>query len=132
MYGMNSFVGTIDGPVGVGSPDQYWQRPFVKGSNDVPMLMDAAWLGGFPDHSDILSANVMDESLPYGPGASGPGLGMSRYSVNRHMGHINVAFLDFSVRPVNFEEIWKLKWHQDYDVSFVIDNISNLPEWMTP
>ncbi len=37
--------------------------------------------------------------------------------INRHNGHINVLFLDWSVRKVGLKELWTLKWRSDWDTA---------------
>jgi prepilin-type N-terminal cleavage/methylation domain-containing protein/prepilin-type processing-associated H-X9-DG protein len=37
--------------------------------------------------------------------------------INRHNGHINVLFLDWSVRKVGLKELWTLKWDSDWDTA---------------
>ncbi len=40
---------------------------------------------------------------------------MKPFCVNRHNGHINCLFLDWSVRKVGLKEPWTLKWHKDFN-----------------
>jgi len=37
--------------------------------------------------------------------------------INRHNGHINILFLDWSVRKVGLKELWTLKWDSDWDTA---------------
>ncbi len=37
--------------------------------------------------------------------------------INRHNGHINVLFLDWSARKVGLKELWTLKWDSDWDTA---------------
>ena len=37
--------------------------------------------------------------------------------INRHNGGVNSLFLDWSVRKVGLKELWKLKWHDEFDTS---------------
>jgi prepilin-type processing-associated H-X9-DG protein len=39
------------------------------------------------------------------------------WCINRHNGHINVLFLDWSVRKVGLKELWILKWDSDWDTA---------------
>ncbi len=38
------------------------------------------------------------------------GSGLQTFCINRHNGHINSLFLDWSVRKVGLKELWTLKW----------------------
>jgi len=42
---------------------------------------------------------------------------MERYCINRHEGHINAVFLDFSVNKVGIKELWMLKWHKAFNTA---------------
>lgn len=37
--------------------------------------------------------------------------------INRHNGHVNGLFLDWSVRKVGLKELWTLKWHAEFDTA---------------
>ena len=85
--------------------------------NDVPILADAMWFEGWPRRTDepppdenwpgsIVDPNTMKAIRNE----------MTRFCVNRHTGHVNVLFMDWSVRRVGLKELWTLKWHRNYDV----------------
>lgn len=37
--------------------------------------------------------------------------------INRHNGHVNGLFLDWSVRKVGLKELWTLKWDKQFDTA---------------
>jgi len=37
--------------------------------------------------------------------------------INRHPGHINGLFLDWSVRKIGLKELWVLKWSRTFDTA---------------
>jgi prepilin-type processing-associated H-X9-DG protein len=43
--------------------------------------------------------------------------GMAPFCLNRHNGHVNCLFLDWSVRKVGLKELWTLKWNQDFNTA---------------
>jgi prepilin-type processing-associated H-X9-DG protein len=43
--------------------------------------------------------------------------GMGRFCMDRHSGHINCLFLDWSVRKVGLKELWTLKWHESFNTA---------------
>lgn len=45
------------------------------------------------------------------------GSGLQTFCINRHNGHINCLFLDWSVRKVGLKELWTLKWDDESDTS---------------
>ncbi len=55
--------------------------------------------------------------------------------INRHHWHINVLFLDWSVRKVGLKELWTLKWDSDWDTAGPWTKAGGVqpadwPEWM--
>ena len=60
-------------------------------------------------------------------------------TIDRHHGAVNVVFADYSARKVGLKELWKLKWHIQYDVTYsefgssrgsVVSGPTVWPEWM--
>jgi prepilin-type processing-associated H-X9-DG protein len=55
--------------------------------------------------------------------------------INRHGGHINGLFLDWSVRKVVLKELWTLKWNMQFDTANRWTRAGGVqpedwPEWM--
>lgn len=55
--------------------------------------------------------------------------------INRHNGHINSLFLDWSVRKVGLKELWTLKWNMQFDTANKWTKAGGVqpedwPEWM--
>ncbi len=75
-----------------------------RGKANIPTLLDSAgpW--------------VVGGSERFGPTMSEFATGSS-FCINRHNGHINVLFLDWSVRKVGLKELWTLKWDSDWDTA---------------
>ena len=119
-YGINDWVGDTEEGVQYGGKGMYWEHPTVKGSSNAPLFIDSIWAGGFPLHTDT----PPDSDT----GSSGPEQ-MGRYCFDRHRGTINVVFVDFSVRAVDLKELWQLKWHRNFDTSF-INSRTEWPDWM--
>lgn len=40
---------------------------------------------------------------------------MMRYAIDRHNQWQNVGFVDGHAETVPVEELWELKWHQEYE-----------------
>ena len=99
----------------------------VKGGSEVPLLLDCNFMGGFPRHRD--------EPPPY-DGYFNVGCNeITRYCINRHVGYINSLFADYSVRKIGLKELWKLKWHREFDTNgpWTIGGgvrTDDCPEWM--
>jgi prepilin-type N-terminal cleavage/methylation domain-containing protein/prepilin-type processing-associated H-X9-DG protein len=43
--------------------------------------------------------------------------GRQTFCINRHNGHINSLFLDWSVRRIGLKELWTLKWSEESDTA---------------
>jgi prepilin-type N-terminal cleavage/methylation domain-containing protein/prepilin-type processing-associated H-X9-DG protein len=78
----------------------------LKGRADIPTLLDAAipWEGPFP-------------GAPPPPRENAPFPGMAPFCINRHEGHVNGLFLDWSVRKIGLKELWTLKWYAEYNTA---------------
>ncbi len=96
----------------------------TRGKADIPVLLDCRWPGDRPhDHDRPLRR----ESLP--------GAGMTAYCLNRHNGHVNGLFLDWSVHRVGLKELWMLKWHENFNTANEWTKAGGVqpedwPEWM--
>ena len=94
-----------------------------RGRSDVPMLLDSIRSGARPD----------DHSPP--PHIEGSVGGLKAFCINRHSGHVNSLFLDWSVRKVGLKELWTLKWHRNFDTAERWTRAGGVlpedwPEWM--
>ncbi|MBL7107136.1 MAG: hypothetical protein ISS77_05985, partial [Phycisphaerae bacterium] len=129
-YGMNSRVlgvakttGTYHNLPGI----DYWRHANVKGADNVPVLLDCVWPGGWPTHTDIPPVVWDYDTAPTGKE-------MTRYVLNRHLGFTNAVFLDMSVHKIGLKALWRLKWHRSFDTNYAYDNnvfdgtfVDNLP-----
>jgi len=84
----------------------------------VPVFMDDMWCESWP---------LPTEGPPQVEGVWG-GYGMHSVCIDRHDArHINVLFMDWSVRKVDLRELWHLNWHRDWPRN-VTD--PHWPAWM--
>ncbi len=102
-FGMNRLVEDMQGGAEGTSP-YYWRKVDVKGADKVPVLMDCIYL----------YYNPSTASPPATPG-DWTSNDMKKICVDRHMGYINVCYLDFSARKTGLKEIWTLKHDRNYD-----------------
>ena len=77
----------------------------TKGRDNMPVILDAArdWYG---EH---------DNSEP--PPRYERFAGRQDFCINRHNGHVNGLFLDWSVRRIGLKELWTLKWDEESDTA---------------
>ncbi|HPS54081.1 MAG TPA: type II secretion system protein [Sedimentisphaerales bacterium] len=115
---------------GVGAynkPPRYcWRTTNVRRSSEIPLMLDSLAFGGLP-------LNAKDEPLAKVVTETETSLGNSKISgtgyfcINRHFGFVNCVFLDFSVRQVALKQLWRLRWHREFDTN---EDYPVWPEWM--
>jgi len=92
-----------------------------RGQANIPVILDSPKRMG------------MHRSAPRPPMRDGSGL--QTFCINRHNGHVNSLFLDWSVRRVGLKELWTLKWDDEYDTAGPWTKAGGVqpedwPEWM--
>jgi len=134
-YGLNDWVRntpqkTSRGLGGIDRLPLLWRTPNVKGASNIPLLLDSSFFGSDPYHTDQppeFDGNVVVE---YNQNE------MKRFCLNRHQnGTINGVFVDWSVREIGLKELWKLKWHREFDINGPWTTAggvqpSHWPKWM--
>ncbi len=132
-YGMNEWV--LDVPKGAvegrRAQENVWRRPDVPNANNIPLFMDCATIGATVWPED----DPPDYDGQYWPYTGNNYDEMRRVCVNRHDGHINYLFVDFSVRKVGLKELWTLKWQRKYNTAGFWTKAGGAepqdwPEWM--
>jgi len=89
----------------------HWKTPLVKGTNNIPVFTGMWWVDAWPRHTD--------QPAPYEgwPGDTVNLNEMNRVCVNRHDGFVNGVFADSSGRRIGLKELWRLKWHRQFDTT---------------
>ena len=119
-------------------PTEYnWQTIHVSGGNNIPVFADTMWRGGGPwyknnvhTHNAIRPPQFDGQWFPHTYGGE-----MSHFCINRHNGFVNHLFLDWTVRKVGLKELWKFKWHRQFNVNGFWTRAGGCrpedwPEWM--
>lgn len=108
-YGINGYM-YIPGtdPLYNKEAERFWKTPNVKGTADVPMLLDCYFWCGWPDDDDTPPTEE-DKQEKSDENA------MNRYCLNRHDGHVNAVFLNYNVRKVGLKELWTINWHKGFN-----------------
>ena len=96
----------------------------IRGRSKIPVLLDSTMPQTRPD-------NIFEPPRFSGWG----GFGMAPFCIDRHNGHVNGLFLDWSVRKVGLKELWTLKWHMQFDTAGPWTKAGGAlpedwPEWM--
>jgi prepilin-type N-terminal cleavage/methylation domain-containing protein/prepilin-type processing-associated H-X9-DG protein len=118
-YGLNLSLSRPPGVLGNLHPkiDIY----SLKKTSNIPVLLDSVspW-----------SIMQWDDQTP-------PGTEEEETSccINRHDGGVNCLFMDWSVRKVGLKELWKLKWHKEFNTNGPWTTAGGVkpedwPEWM--
>ncbi len=78
---------------------------------ETPVLGDSVWVGAWPNHGDVMPADISGEAGSY---PHQLGYFMSRFCVDRHRKAINLAFVDTHVEKVGLPGLWQQKWHKRF------------------
>lgn len=92
-----------------------WKTIDVRGGNEIPVFADTMWRGGGPFYQNGSSGSNRITPPAVDGQWSGAGHEMKHFCINRHNGSINHLFMDWSVRTVGLKELWKLKWHREFN-----------------
>jgi hypothetical protein len=126
-YGVNGWahnppdIGvTINGvklyDIAIADRPKYWRTINVPHPDKVPLFGDCMWDGTESEATD---------SPPVSRGVQSSN--MSIFCIDRHLaGNTAMAFMDGSARQVGLKELWRLKWHRNFNTNLV----SDWPEWM--
>ncbi|HUU16013.1 MAG TPA: type II secretion system protein [Sedimentisphaerales bacterium] len=104
-YGFNEDL--LDGRVGSSSENrQRGTHVFsLRGRANIPVLLDSTRPEGVG----------LDPWPP--PHSQGRTIMVWPFCINRHNGHVNGLFLDWSVRKRGLKELWTLKWHEEFNTA---------------
>lgn len=127
-YGANAFVAKprvgVNQLIYGNDRNNFWGRNDVKGASTVPLMLDAAWTGAYPNNGqNPISQNPIDRDVININNRDT----INAFCMDRHSGTVNCVFLDGSCRKVGLKELWKLKWHRNYDTS---SGPKKWPVWM--
>ena len=120
MYNPPSHITDIQGRL----TELNWRTIDVEGAAKIPVFMDSMWRGGGPGYDlDLVRIEPPAENGEW----SGYAAEMHHFCIDRHNGYINCLFLNWSVRKVGLKELWKLKWHREFETG---GWTGDWPEWM--
>jgi len=98
-YAMSRYVHNNTG-------QEYWKRTDVKGADNIPVFLDCMYVAISPSATNAP------------PVYDGERTNQMQFScINRHVGHVNGLFMDWSPRKIGLKELWTLKWHRQYDTA---------------
>ena len=128
-YGINSWVynPTPDSNIISTYPaENFWGNLNNPNPTKVPVIADAMWYGSFPESNGI-AGQPPEENGQW----SGTENGMKNFCIDRHKGKIHIVFMDGHVDRVELKDLWKLKWHKNFDTEGPWTKPDAAwPEWM--
>jgi len=106
-YGINIYVCNPTAEVGFPEPEDFWRTTNVKNPGEIPLLFDSLWL-------DVFNDTPADDEPEFDGDFTENGhiFPMKNVCIDRHSEHVNMLFLDLTVRRVGLKELWLLKWHR--------------------
>ncbi len=128
-YGLNGWL--YSGRPFVPPEKNYWKGYHnVPQPSNVPLILDCLWIDGWPSPTN--APPTAGDGRVYGNVSM-----MGRFCINRHNGFVNGAFMDVSVRKLGLKELWKLKWHRNFDTEGPYTLAGKVtpddwPEWIRP
>jgi prepilin-type N-terminal cleavage/methylation domain-containing protein len=112
-YGLNLWLLPDDPIYAPAFPAKNFYRKYSDANSDVPLLGDSVWVGSWPFGGDAVPDDITGEQ-GYPGYPHGEGYFMGRFCVDRHKKATNIGFVDSRVERVRLEELWTLKWHQEF------------------
>ncbi len=120
----NMSIGSYGMNVNLGSTTLLFKKSTRGG---IPSIMIKPWKLGTtnsyslknPSKIPVLLDSASPWSIFFWPDQSPPLIEEEETSccINRHNGGVNSLFMDWSVRKVGLKELWKLKWHEEYNTN---------------
>jgi len=134
-FGSYGGSGWISNPsptdVGATSSDypKFWRTPDIRGGGIIPCIGDCLWIGAYIDDDEPATL------IP--PARVGDYFGdesIKLFCIDRHDRTVNTLFLDWSVRKVDFKELWTFRWHRQFDINNEYTQAGGMtrdewPEW---
>ena len=91
----------------------HWERMQAEDASNIPMVLDGGWISGTPDDFTVPPQDPQDKVQFSG---DGPLQSMNRFVFSRHRGGTQAVFMDLAARRVGVKELWRLKWHRNWDL----------------
>jgi prepilin-type N-terminal cleavage/methylation domain-containing protein/prepilin-type processing-associated H-X9-DG protein len=110
-YGWSTDAHKETWPILRGLDPSHLQEVYQPPLANVPALLDCVWLSAWPSRWD--DPPEYEDELFHGSGFGG----VEYFCINRHNGHVNGLFLDWSVRKVGLKELWTLQWGPFFDTA---------------
>ena len=126
-FGENSWIrNSLDAGGNRLQTDQTWAAIDVRNIKDVPFIADARWNNAWPTNDHVVPSAVATEEEMFSIGNWSQ---IVCYVMRRHRAGINVCFGDATVRRVDAEDLWMLKWHRQSQPQDIGDDLNWMTAW---
>ena len=99
----------------------------ASGADCIPIVLDSVYVESAPFENN--SAPTDEEHGTDVYNASYSSDAMKFHCIDRHKGGINATFVDMSARHVGLKQLWRLKWHKNFDYTNALPP-NAWPTWM--
>lgn len=128
-YGINSWVynpAPDSNIISTYTAENFWRGNNFQNASEIPVFADSMWAGGFPEPNGVAGQPPAENGE-----WSGTEYGMKNFCIDRHNGKINIAFMDGHADRVALKDLWKLKWHKNFDTDGPWTKPdTSWPDWM--
>lgn len=126
-YGANEWVSNPPpgGEVAYRDPKNFFRKiSTMTQCHNIPLVGDCYFIGGIPDATNnppsYQGENHSDDD----------DYQMTRFCLNRHKRQTGMVFADGSARLVGLKELWRLKWHKNFNTALRAPNWRMEASWM--
>lgn len=97
-------------------PSECWNNVTASGADNIPVLLDAAWVEVWMSGWTKGNATPAPEQTYPDPHVKPIPYNLNLFALDRHPKNtVSCLFLDSSVRAVGLKELWTLKWCKGWD-----------------
>jgi len=129
-YGLNCWVYNTRKDIQGRKAENHWRTINISKSAKVPLFMDSMWRGGGPHYDN----DIASEPANYNGEWISVDHEMRHFAMDRHRDGINCVFMDMTVRHIDLKELWRLKWHRNFDTkgkwTTSAESVPDWPKWM--
>ncbi|HTI69368.1 MAG TPA: type II secretion system protein [Candidatus Limnocylindria bacterium] len=129
-YALNNWVYDAPSDIQGRKMSDHW-RSFsrVDDATIVPIQADGMWRGGGPWYGDRTTYSPSNRPGEYSDETDFAGYEMQHFAFARHGRGNNTLFMDGSAHSTRTRDLWKLKWHREWDTEAWATKVQ-FPAWI--
>ena len=122
-YGINEWAANPDVAFWMSEKQWTWRTTLASGGDNIPVFLDCTYVGSAVryNQTNLQVSDTDDRSGTWDRDA------MQLHNITRHGESVDVVFLDCSASKVYIKNLWKLKWHKDFNTA---GYPGTWPDWM--